>query len=200
VNLRLRRIEHVGIHFANHVKYHSSNWDKNNEQPAHGPGSKRMVRDHCKGRELACPESTNELVNSYKENIKANGHGNDSIPRIRHTAEESFSHVFAARKCRPAPMNKRSRLEKNLVGTKRQETERWKERDREVNQQFSYNQLNWNIPGAALTLYARRMIMHVNVTVPTLFKSPPSPSPGESLLSFLMRPSNADVNPPPYEC
>jgi hypothetical protein len=97
VNLRLRRIEHVGIHFANNVKYHSSNGDENNQQPAHRSGAKNMVRDTGKGRELACSESTKKLVDNKKYKVKANGKDGNSNPRIRHSTVKTFSNVFAAR-------------------------------------------------------------------------------------------------------
>jgi hypothetical protein len=114
VNLRLRRIEHVGIHFANNVKHHSSDGDKNNKQPAHRSGAQSMVRDICKGRQFACSESTNKLVYENSEKVKAYGQEDNSNISICHSTEKTFSDAFTARKCRPAPMNKRSRLEENL--------------------------------------------------------------------------------------
>jgi hypothetical protein len=73
-----------------------------------------MVRDFCKGREFACSGSTNKLVRKNKEKEEAYGQENNSNPSICQSIENPFSRAFAARKCRPAPMNKRSRLKKNL--------------------------------------------------------------------------------------
>jgi hypothetical protein len=114
VNLRLRWIEHVGIHFANNVKHHSSDGDKHNQQPAHRSGAQSMVRGVCKAREFACSESTNKLVDTNTEKIETYGQEDNSNPSICHSTEKSFSHACAARKCRPAPVNNRSRLEENL--------------------------------------------------------------------------------------
>ena len=105
MDLSLCRVVHIREELSANIKHNAADWNKSEQQPAHGSSAENMIGNIDEIREITSTVAAYKLVGTDCEEVKANRKVTDTNPGVCQATSKAFTDAFAAGKCRPAAVD-----------------------------------------------------------------------------------------------